>query len=53
LRRPEERVVDRQGKASIDSLFGVLKERRGMNQSRRSGFEEVVAQLFTQARQIQ
>jgi len=26
LRRPEERVVYRQGKASIDSVFGVLKE---------------------------
>jgi len=53
LRLPEERTVYRQGKASIDSAFGVLKEQRGMRQFRRPGLEDAVAQLFTQARQIQ
>ncbi|MGD0124974.1 MAG: hypothetical protein ABSF46_06425 [Terriglobia bacterium] len=53
MRRPEEQADYRQGKASIDSVFGVLKEQRGMRQFRRPGLEEVSAQLFTQARQIQ
>jgi len=45
LRRPEGRAVYRQGKASIDSVFGVLKEQRGMRQFRQRDLEEVVVEI--------
>jgi hypothetical protein len=45
LRSPAGRAAYRQPKAIIEPVFGVLKEQRGMMQSRRCGLEKVAVEM--------